>query len=361
VAFTGRCTITPETGKIPSAQTDYAVLIQAQDNSLKSIANGGLCRTDGFDIRLRSDSGLSSALSQYNLFYDPVNGIFRCRAKIPTLDVGTPYYLGIGDNALSTDPSDAANTFSNNYGLVLPFEDGSTLNVNDVSGNARNGTNVGATAATSILAAGANFDGSNDYIYLPDYSVTGTAITISGVLRTTVNNALKAILIKRPGKTGGVDEVGAEELAFYLTAAGKLQYLQNTGASGSFLTDSVTGATTLSTNTNYVVHARYDGSTAKVYLSGAQDGTASAAGSIWDSVVDIHLGDDGTAGRFFSGVMRMFEISPVARPVDWIATDHHCWSDPSTFASYAYDDAPSGGGGGGGVFNHYYGRFIGGR
>lgn len=334
MSFTGRCTITPQTGKVPSSQTDYAVLVSVTDNSLKSVSNGGLCRTDGYDIRAFSDSALTTALKFYRQYYDPSTGTLRMRIKIPTLSVGSAYYLGYGDNALSSDANDGPNTFSNAYSGVWPFEDGSTLNLTDITDEEFNVTNPnGATASTAILGAGASLDGSNDYLRIAPNLYPGGSVTLSCMIRSSDLSQTKVIWAKRGSMTG--EAGGSEIFLLYTTAAGKLLFNMNTGVDGStFNNSNVTGATTLSTNTNYVVHARVDG---RIFLNGAEDANGSYGGGMNNSSAAIHFGDDGSAGRFFQGTFRNFEISSASRSADWITTDYNCWSNPSTFASYMFE------------------------
>ncbi len=339
MAFTGRCTITPQTGQVPSSQSNYAVLISVTDNSLKTTGNGGqVTSSSGFDIRPFSNSSLTTALSFYLLFYDGAAGTVRMRVKIPTITAGTPYYLGYGDSGLTTDGSDGPNTFSNAYSGVWPFEDGSTLNLKDITDEEFNATNPnGATAGTAILGAGASLDGSNDYLRIAPNLYPGGDCTISCMIRSSDLSATKVVWAKRGGMTGEVG--GSEIFLLYTTAAGKLLFNMNTGVSGaSFNNGNLTSTTTLSTNTNYVIHGTVAG---KIYLNGTQDGDGGWGGGLNNSSAAIHFGDDGTSGRFFQGTFRMFEIASAIRSADWIATDSNCWSAPSTFATYSFDSAPA--------------------
>jgi hypothetical protein len=342
MAFTRRCIITPETGKVPSAQSNYAVLIYVQHNDLRTVGNGGYVQdAQGDDIRVFGDGALSSALSFYRLRYNGTTGLFIARAKIPTLQVGSPYYLGFGDASLTADASDAANTFSNSYAGVWPFEDGSTLNVADVSGNGRTTTNINSTAAgTALLGAGADLDGSNDHIHVDDFHA-GDHLTLTAFIKPDVVNAVKVIFAKRLSMTGH-SGVGGENYLMYTQADGKVSCRAGTNAGIDLNGPSVVSSSALSVDTPYVLHFTFNGSVFKVYINGTEVATANHTSTIRDDTGPIHFGDDGTAGRFFNGHMRMFEISGAGRSADWCATDYNCWIDPSAFASYSFDDAPVG-------------------
>lgn len=338
MAFTGRCTITPQTGQVPSSQSNYAVLVSVTNANLKSVSNGGLVQSaSGYDIRAFSDSGLTSALKFYRQYYDPVTGTLRMRIKIPTLTAGTPYYLGFGDATLTTDANDGPNTFSN-YSGVWPLEDGSSLILTDITGGGFNGSGFGGVGAgTGILGAGALMDASDDYIRIaPNLAPWASEMTISCMIKSNDLSQTKVVWAKRTSMTG--EPASNECFLLYTTSAGKVQF--NVSTTGS-LNETIVGGTTLSTGTIYVLHGVRRGFGTfdlKVFVNGTSDGTSSGnSGSISTASAPIHFGDDGSAGRFFNGTFRNFELSANGRADSWCLTDANCWLAPSTFATYSFD------------------------
>jgi hypothetical protein len=150
----------------------------------------------------------------------------------------------------------------------------------DSSGNARHGTSptalVPTLGAPSLLSDGsdaaATFDGSSNYVSVPDaaWMRVGT-ITLEALVRPTVANRGSAqTVIDRDTST-------RRTFQFNLFSDGKVQLIFWTTTSGPHF---LTGSTALSSDTTSHVVATYDGTTARVYLNGVQDGSLDVAGTL---------------------------------------------------------------------------------
>jgi hypothetical protein len=102
------------------------------------------------------------------------------------------------------------------------------------------------------------------------------------------------------------------------------------------------GSTTLNVGQWYFLYGIYNGSTARVYLDGAEDGTDARTGNIESSgAAPVAFGrrrvyptvDD----RFFNGFIDEARISNVARSVAWMTTEYNNQSDPDTFSTMSQD------------------------
>lgn len=156
---------------------------------------------------------------------------------------------------------------------------------------ANNGSYVGSPTLGQAGAIGgdsdtaARFDGSN-YGEIPDspsLSPTGP-FTLEAWVKLDTNTVQQAVIEK-------YDVPNFNGYALRLTSGGKLQCW----VLGASQFSSVAGATTITTGAYHHVACRYDGSTLKVYLDGAEDGSATASVGPGDGSHPLELaarGDD---------------------------------------------------------------------
>ncbi len=151
------------------------------------------------------------------------------------------------------------------------------------------------------------FDGNSDYVNVPDsatLSLTGN-FSLEAWIRTNLNTVQQGIIEK-------FDAAGTNGYALRLTAAGKLQAVTYGAASSA----TVTGATTVTSGAWHHVAAVYNGATIKVYLDGAEDGSAAAAVNPTNGTNSLRIGaGGGTAGGFyFNGIIDELAIFNAALP-----------------------------------------------
>ncbi|MFP5359227.1 MAG: family 43 glycosylhydrolase [Actinomycetes bacterium] len=149
--------------------------------------------------------------------------------------------------------------------LRYDFESGDGTTLTDVTGNGYDGTIVGG----STLANGAlTFDGSNDYVDLPDNILAGVEdITIEAEVRLDSALSGNYFIYGLGNTTGGVGDG-------YLFTTGNSQY-RTSLATGNWSTEQTVGSGSALPRDTWV-HLVYtiSGDTARIYLDGVQVGTA---------------------------------------------------------------------------------------
>src|SRR5207302_9277285 len=99
---------------VPSAQSNFTVLVSVTDATLKTVANGGhVANANGYDIGFYTDSGGSTKLKWEVERYDGTTGNLIAWVKIPSVSSSsdTVFYLMYGDSSINTDQSDPLNTW----------------------------------------------------------------------------------------------------------------------------------------------------------------------------------------------------------------------------------------------------------
>lgn len=308
--------------KVPSAQTDFPVLVNVTHATLKTVANGGTVqRSDGFDIGFYSDFGLTTKLKWEMESYNPATGAVVAHVKIPVVSslVDTEFYMGYGDTAITTDQSDPVNVWTNNFVAVYHLGNGTTLSGADSLG-ANNGTlvNTPTAAAGQIDGCGSFAAASNQYVNL------GTGIQPAAITQSA--------WIKATSYPGGINSVIVRNDSVYITGlwinSGKLSpyYSTSTIPVGS------SGSHTLSTGTWYHVVVTYDNVSGMAnYVNAASDYTAAAAGFLQPHATTVYIARDPINTFQWDGQIDEVRVASVARSADWVTAEYNNQSDPGTF------------------------------
>jgi hypothetical protein len=163
---------------------------------------------------------------------------------------------------------------------------GTTGEVVDSSGNANNGTEAnGANTTTEKFGNGGTFDGSNDYVSVPNSSnlqITGS-ITISAWIKANSVSG-RQVLLEKYGSYGIKLESG--QLVGY-----------RWGGSENH------ASSTLSTGTWYFVTMTFDGLIHKTYVNGTLVNSESDSGSIPSTTNVVGIGASATSGNYFNGLI----------------------------------------------------------
>lgn len=332
MAFSYYTAFTVQTGQVPSTQTNFPVLILVTNTRFKTVGNGGhVQNANGYDIRPYSDSGLTTALT-YELVpstYNASTGFFEMWVKVPSLANGSVIYLGYGNNAISTDGS-SSGTWDTNYKGVYHLANGSTLNSNDSTSNANNGTAVNSpTAISAQVDGGATFNGLTQGINLAASLITGTntAFTISSWVNFTTPGTFLGIV----GQYLGGDP-------------GRLIFGQLTGNIVLFVGGaSFNTPLTYNDTTWHYVHVTFDTSANSIiYVDGASKVTAGMTLTTW-AATNTGIGSGDTSQDFpWNGSLDEVRISNTVRSANWITTEYNNQSAPSSFYTVGTEQAIGG-------------------
>jgi hypothetical protein len=147
-----------------------------------------------------------------------------------------------------------------------------------------NGTVSGATWQTGKLSQALRFDGYNDYVQVAndaDFQVT-RALTIAGWVKATgawPTGSTVGIVLRK-----GEDNPNNWELCI---ANGKVELNLDCGDADGFGCD---GSTTITTNVWHHVAGTWDGTTMRVYLDGAVNGSRAKAAPIATDTRPVYIG-----------------------------------------------------------------------
>jgi hypothetical protein len=345
MAQTYKTPFTIQTGQVAGGtQSSFIVPVSISDARIKTIANGGHA-DNGNDIRPYSDASLATPLTYVKEFYDGVNGIWIGWVLVNAVD-GLVIYFGYGDSALTSDGSSNA-VWPTQYKQVLLMPDGSTLNLNDSTSNARNGTagGSGPTAGTGLEDGGASF-GAND----------SDTITIgSGAIPTTGSFSFAV----KPS-WASTDSV-AHAIGLHASDAGGTALIQglkysdnklycgwiNGGSDGRVIVNS--GAYTLNQNAWNIIDLTWDSAApaTKLYLNGTQIGSTNTTNGTWNTAGrTAEIGHDPNSGfSARSCVLDVTQLSDTVISQDWITTKYNALINNSAFWSMGAEVAVGAGSG----------------
>ncbi|MFZ5391908.1 MAG: DUF2341 domain-containing protein [Patescibacteria group bacterium] len=222
---------------------------------------------------------------------------------------------GSGSLKISTG---AAQADANTVGLWhLDETGGSGAYIKDGSGNSNHGTPTGTSVTSGISGKARSFNGSNDYISIPNPSsglTSGGTKTISAWIKTS---STRGVIFNSYDGTNGYQ--------IYVDTSGNLTLYSNGG--GVLVTSSK-----VNDNLWHHVAAVWDGTNAYIYLDGVQK--ISGARTITTNVtsqVQIGVQCNGScptsADYYFNGYIDEVKISNVARTADEIAETYRMGRD----------------------------------
>lgn len=170
---------------------------------------------------------------------------------------------------------------------------GEGATVYDISGYQNNGLAHGNAKQVNhgYAGKGFTFDGSGDYITIPDSSSLDISqtITISTWFKTTTTSGTQIIAAKSTSTdVTWYVEIFASRIYFYLNAGGQSSHVSSTP---------------ISKNTLYHVVAVYNGSKLMIYINGVLDESYSKSGSINLNNQNVTIGDWSSHNHPFSGMI----------------------------------------------------------
>jgi len=321
MAFTKKFSVTIDESKCGTADSsNYPVLLSATMGQWATIANGGvLTSSSGYDLRPFSDSGLTTALTFQLLYYNATTGqvVMRIQMNVSS-SVNTVYYMGAGNAALTTDGS-STSVWDSNFYVCYDLGDGTTLNLNDLTVNAKNLTNSGLTAGTGIVRGGAHGSGSTyARVSVPGY--TG-AISLSCWFKRTATGSTANVL------SWTASTVTPDRGCFIQVLPGTVRIVSGDGTTFQAITISNDD-----TNWHYIA-GTFSGTTSTLVFDGALT-TGSANTTFGANLDSINLAasySSSGASTQFAGDVDEPKISKVVRGSSWFVTTYNNELNPATF------------------------------
>lgn len=222
------------------------------------------------------------------------------------------YYGKAGETAVSGFSSTFTKTFDTaNLVARWHMDEGIGASVEDSSADTNDGTITGASWAGSdgagwfdrsdvSFSAGnsLSFDGSGDYVAVPDDStLDANVITIEAWIRTGNNVTLPQYIIAK------WDE-GPEQRSYAISVESSTVYFL-TSLSGTAATSDSMGRGAVAANTWYHIAVSSDGTNKKIYINGTQAGGNGAwANSIFQGTSVLTIGArDTSPANLFTGII----------------------------------------------------------
>ena len=176
-------------------------------------------------------------------------------------------------------------------------------NANDGDGS-RDGTVNGATFTTGQIGQAASFDGVDDYISIPSFSVSGSAITIAGWFTSDNLTNCASTDCRIFSKASGTSTQDHDWMISTISSSGnKLRFRLKAGGS----TSTLLGGSVSNGVWSHVV-AVYDGSTMKLYQDGVRVGSTAKTGSLDASSKDIFIGANPPGTRYWDGMIDEIKV-----------------------------------------------------
>lgn len=322
-----------------STHTDFPVLISGTYAYLKTMANGGmLTNSNGYDVVFSSDASGNTLLSYEIETYSATTGAVNYWVKVPSVSHSAPtvIYMWYGNPAITTSQQNVSGTWDSGYQAVYHLPDGTSLNVNDSTSNARNLTNVNATTATAgQVDGGGDFNGSSQTL------VTTTITNIESSNIRTVSlwmkpDSLAGTLPRLIAQSSSTDGVPANIWGMTFNGSGDAgpNSIQMTTRIAGISADTRTNNNVISSTSAwyYIVAVVTNTPTvAAIYVNGVSQ-TLNAGSSLGSgSVVAMNIGARVDSTRYFDGKIDEVRISTTTRSADWVTAEYNNQSSPSTF------------------------------
>lgn len=330
---------------------DFPVLIHVIDPDLRTTANGGhVTHASGYDIIFTLDD---CALPLYHQVerYNPVTGELMVWLRLPTLyaTTDTEFKMYYGNSAIVA-PTESPNTWSAHYGMVQHLQQNpgaAAPQMLDASSNGNNGTaNGGMTIANSIagkIDEALQFDGTNDYIVVPDfdYSSAPLGFTVSFWFRVDDNSGTSYQYMYSHNNYGLQHSLNVYFAETSVPVAGdgdvlKTIFMDQNDAISTEGLDSAPGYADGNWHYYTFVVGNAPGGD-WVYVDGVEIATLSFQGSDpFTPPGNIFLGarTDLNATRFLKGFLDEVRILNEPRSADWIKTEYENQNAPMGFASF---------------------------
>ncbi|MDQ5969078.1 MAG: hypothetical protein QG579_235, partial [Patescibacteria group bacterium] len=309
--------------------TGFPILIDITDAGLAANA-----QADGDDILFTSSDGITKLNHEIEIYASATGRLTAWASTTLDFDNDTVIYMYYG-NSGAANQQNATGVWDSNYKGVWHLPNGTTLTANDSTSNGKTGTVNSATATSSRLYGGANFNGNLSVnIAIPATTLGYSNFTVSGWARVSTQ-ACGSSYRGLVSKNGYADFVLAMQCA-----SGNIAFYASGGGGGS---GTIVSTTSIGNGDWHYVNATCDGSFCRVYVDdGAAEASVGFGANVYDNAVVTTFGkysnDTQTA---FDGGLDEIRISSVARSVDWINTEYNNQSATSTFYAIGTQESPN--------------------
>ncbi len=310
--------------------TDFPFLFNHTHVDYKDLANGGQVHFNTeIDIRFELPDGtkLNHSLERWN----NITGQVIAWIKIPTLLAtdDTKLYVYYGKDIVATEENPTSVWSSSYKGVWHMYQNpaGSAPQILDETSNANHGTsNGGQTLADAVDGKNGraiNFDGTNDYINVPN----ATSLQITGVMTMSYWQKLGSLGTARRNpiykRYGG-------EFTITNETDGGISYFHGTAAADNVPYDYQNPFARINDNDwHYLTFVRSAGNVVKSYIDGKLVATKTLSMGASATTAPVQIGN-GYAG-FFSGVLDEVRLQNTDRSGDWVATEYDNQNDPDNF------------------------------
>jgi len=341
-----RKSITVNHTKVPNTdQAYFPMLVSMNDESLKSVSNGGKVNSEsGFDIAFTAQNG-STQLDHEIETYTPTTGELKAWVKIPILSASedTVIYIYYGNDAITETEENKTGVWDdgggNNFKMVQHMNQdpsGTAPQMLDSTQYANNGTS-GGTMTSDDLAAGqvggaTSFDGADDYIKILNDNTFNTDDS------KTIGVWMKA---GTTGHSSVYPRLYEKMRTFYAYKADSIDAFYTRIWDGT-TTGNGTIQNVWDNQWHYVVQV-VDRSSQKMYSY--KDGnlvfTDSNISDVGNTAYASDLQIGGNINGYLNGSLDEFRISGGVRSADWIATEYNNQSTPEEFYSLGIEEVSS--------------------
>jgi Concanavalin A-like lectin/glucanases superfamily/Domain of unknown function (DUF2341) len=357
-SFSNFASITVNTSKIPSDQTNFPVEFAGTYPALETTGNGGsVTSSNGYDIGFYTNNNCSTGkLNWETEKWNGATGNVAYWIKLATVSHSSPttFYICYGDATITTDQSNPTGVWDSNFLLVSHLADNAAnTNVKNSAsttdtGTANQNTNNTYTARGQIDGA-FNLNGSSDFAGFPQnnqFQLDAHAFTIETWVHDDTDGITLAGAFNRMVSIyDGTNNIQLGLAGDQFGSGIRSYYVSN----GTVNTCDIVKAYTAPPSTGVLHHVvvTFDGvSTYTMYLDGSPSVGAGggAPNCVNESDADpstVYVGQRGDAFGYINGTLDEVRISNSARSADWVTTEYNNESSPSTFYTTTLTSGPT--------------------
>jgi hypothetical protein len=312
--------LTIQASRVQGSHSNFPVLINHEDLDLV-----GKARSDGHDILFTSSDG-ETKLDHDLESYTPSFGRITAWLKVPSVSSGSNtviymYYC----NPSASDQSNPVPVWSS-YEAVWHM--GSDLS--DVSANGWDGTNFGALEVQGKIGNARDFNGSSDYIYLPEGAIVDNKFTYEAWIRpdSDITNYCRSII---QGST-----VSPNHQLTVLWHTDHIEVRYETDGSVGDPQEATATVTNDGVTWTHFAWCCNDG-TSVLYINGAVSSGAVVGAGLGIQGANL-MGSRQMYRNFWNGGIDEVRLTKGLRCLDWIKTEYNNQSSPTTFYTISSEE-----------------------